>query len=138
MRLNRTEYFLGMAELAAKRGTCPRLQVGCVLAYKNRVKATGYNGSFKGSPHCDDAGCILEDHHCVRTLHAEVNAVLSLERGYDQLNAYVTHVPCINCYRILAGANITAIYYTHEYGSYSKAYEQLVKEMGVQLINVQL
>jgi len=138
MRLNRSEYFLGIADLAAKRGTCPRLQVGCVLASKNRVKATGYNGSFKGSPHCEDAGCILEAEHCVRTLHAEVNAVLSLERRYNQLTAYITHQPCINCYRILAGANITAIYYANEYGDFSAAYHLLIKEMGVQLIHVQL
>ena len=69
------EYFLKLAMLASERATCPRMHCGCVLARDRFVLATGYNGSLPGTPHCDTDGCIVVNDHCVRTNHAEINAI---------------------------------------------------------------
>src|SRR5688572_27353982 len=71
-----TEYFMGIAEAVSKRASCPRASVGAVLIDGDcRILATGYNGSATNEPHCLDAGCLIEDGHCQRAIHAEMNAV---------------------------------------------------------------
>lgn len=127
---------MSIAQLAAQRGTCPRAQVGCVLVdTNNRIKATGYNSSHPGSCHCSDVGCLVIDEHCIRTIHAEVAAVLNLERQYKNLTAYITHEPCIHCYKVLTAAGITKIYYQNSYGDNEKYYE-LINEIGVNCIDI--
>ena len=69
------EYFLKLAMLASERSTCPRMHCGCIFVKDRFVLATGYNGSLPGQPHCDDVGCLIVDNHCVRTNHAEINAL---------------------------------------------------------------
>src|SRR5690349_1035987 len=69
------EYFLDIAFSVAERSTCDRAHVGAVLVRDRRILATGYNGSPAGLPHCDEVGHLLIDGHCVRTLHAEQNAI---------------------------------------------------------------
>jgi dCMP deaminase len=133
-RLGRKEYFMSIAELAAQRGTCSRAQVGCVLVDdRNRIKATGYNSSHPGSCHCDDHGCLVSQGHCIRTIHAEVAAVLNLEKQYNNLTAYVTHEPCMNCYKILTAAGIKKIYYKLAYGEHAAEYYELQNEIGVEM-----
>lgn len=76
MRPSWDNYFLNIAEAVSRRATCPRASVGAVIASPDhRILATGYNGAVSGSVQCDEAGCLMEDGHCQRTLHAEVNAV---------------------------------------------------------------
>ena len=133
-RLGRKEYFMSIAELAAQRGTCPRAQVGCVLIDKrNRIKATGYNSSHPGSCHCDEHGCLVSNGHCIRTIHAEVAAVLNLEKQYSNLTAFVTHEPCMNCYKVLTAAGVSKIYYKEEYGQHPDEYYELQNEIGVKM-----
>jgi dCMP deaminase len=116
---NRTEwneYFMGMARQAATRSTCPRLAVGAILVKDKRVIGTGYNGSGHGQDHCVDKGCILVDGHCVRTVHAETNALLGVNR--DDLNysvLYVTHKPCLTCFKNLVQAGIKRIIFDQPY-----------------------
>ena len=69
------EYFLKLAMLASERATCPRMHCGCVLVKDKYVLATGYNGSLPGTPHCYEDGCMVVNDHCVRTNHAEINAI---------------------------------------------------------------
>jgi len=76
MRKNWDSYFMDIARTAATRSTCPRLGVGAIVVLDKRIKGTGYNGSAAGLPHCDDAGCRVLNDHCVRTIHAEVNALM--------------------------------------------------------------
>jgi dCMP deaminase len=71
MRKDWDKYFMDIAFMVSERSTCPRLHVGAVLVNDKRIKATGYNGSPKGFPHCDEAGCLMVNNHCVRTIHAE-------------------------------------------------------------------
>jgi len=133
-RLDRKEYFMSIAELAALRGTCPRAQVGCVLVdERNRIKATGYNSSHPGSCHCDDHDCLISEGHCIRTIHAEVAAVLNLEKQYKNLTAFVTHEPCMHCYKILTASGVTKIYFKFPYGEHEDEYYELQNEIGVEL-----
>ncbi|MCI2033780.1 MAG: deaminase, partial [Lactobacillus sp.] len=69
-------YFMKLATNVAERSTCERATVGAVLVKEHRIIATGYNGSISGDPHCDEAGHLMRDGHCIRTLHAEMNAIL--------------------------------------------------------------
>ena len=81
-RLAWDEYFAAQALLIANRSTCKRAKVGAILVKDNKVISTGYNGSVSGTEHCIDHECLVIEGHCVRTLHAEVNAILQgAERG---------------------------------------------------------
>ena len=133
-RLDRDTYFMQLACLTAQRGTCPRAIVGCVVVTSgNRIVSTGYNSSYPGTPHCDDEGCLIHEAHCVRCLHAEEAAILKLEKRYQNLKVYVTHEPCIHCYKILCNSGVEEIYYLKSYrkASYSKAYLTLITEIGI-------
>ena len=107
-RLAWDEYFAVQALLIANRSTCKRAKVGAILVKDNKVISTGYNGSVSGTEHCIDHECLVIEGHCVRTLHAEVNAILQgAERGVPKgFTAYVTHFPCLtvrnNCFRSVA------------------------------------
>ncbi|HPO30111.1 MAG TPA: hypothetical protein PKX28_02645, partial [Candidatus Hydrogenedentes bacterium] len=50
------EYFMEVANAIAKRATCNRGRSGCVIARDRTILVTGYVGSPKGFPHCDDVG----------------------------------------------------------------------------------
>ena len=68
-------YFMGIAKQVSQRSTCDRKHVGAVIARDKVILSTGYNGSIRGIEHCDQIGHMMENQHCVRTVHAEVNAV---------------------------------------------------------------
>jgi dCMP deaminase len=107
-----------IAVTVAERSTCDRAHVGAVLVKDKRILTTGFNGSPAGLPHCDDAGHLLVDGHCVRTIHAETNAVIQAAlHGVSTKDAtcYVTHFPCINCTKTLINAGITRIVYLNDY-----------------------
>jgi dCMP deaminase len=111
-------YFLQLAQLAATRSTCERAAVGCVLTIDKRIVSTGYNGSPAGLPHCDTVGHWLVDNHCLRTVHAEANAIADAARrgvAVAGATAYVTHVPCINCAKLLVSAGVARIVYGATY-----------------------
>lgn len=105
-------YFMRLAKQVATRGTCDRALVGCVLTRDKRIIATGYNGSPPGHPHCDDQGHVMIDGHCVRTIHAEMNAILQAARtgtSLDGTTCYTTHEPCLNCMKSLLTAGIKRV-----------------------------
>lgn len=114
-----TRYFLDLARAASTRATCDRLHVGVVLVRDKQVLATGFNGSLPGAPHCDDVGHLLDSNcACVRTSHAEANAVASAARRgipLDGATAYLTDSPCRTCARLLVMAGVTSIVYEREY-----------------------
>lgn len=106
------EYFLKLAMLASERATCPRMHVGCVLVKDRFVLATGYNGSLPGQPHCDDVGCLIVDNHCVRTNHAEINALVQAARhgvNVSGSTAYITNMSCTTCAKALIAAGIKRV-----------------------------
>lgn len=106
------EYFLKLAMLASERATCPRMHCGCVLVKSKNVISTGYNGSIPGDDHCEDVGCLVIDDHCVRTVHAEMNALVqAAKRGHavDGATAYVTNTPCTTCAKALVTAGVKRV-----------------------------
>ena len=112
------EYFMKLAMLASERATCPRMHCGCVLVKSKNVIATGYNGSIPGDEHCDEAGCLLVDDHCVRTVHAEMNALIqATKRGHavDGATAYVTNMPCTTCAKSLITAGVKRVVVFSDY-----------------------
>jgi dCMP deaminase len=101
-----------VAKVVATRATCDRKHVGAVLVRDRHILATGYNGSLPGTPHCDDVGHLMVDDHCLRTIHAEANAVAQAAKtGTNVAGAtcYVTASPCFNCFKQLVGAGIKRI-----------------------------
>lgn len=119
MRKSWDRYFMDIAFQVADRSTCGRKHVGCVIVYDKAIVATGYNGSIRGWPHCDDVGHLIQDGHCVRTIHAETNAIAQLaynDGGARQATAYVTAKPCWNCYKLLKNAGVERIVYAEDYG----------------------
>jgi dCMP deaminase len=128
------EYFLDIAFSVAERSTCDRAHVGAVLVRDRRILATGYNGSPAGLPHCDEVGHLMVDGHCVRTLHAEQNAIIqSALHGVSSegATAYVTHQPCLTCAKMLINAGIERVVYAGDYlDNYSR---QFLSEANVQL-----
>src|SRR6185312_3096871 len=75
------EYFMSIAQVVATRSTCPRKFVGAVLVRNRTILSTGYNGSIRGMPHCADVGHMMEDNHCVATIHAEANAIIQAAKN---------------------------------------------------------
>ena len=111
-------YFASLAQLAATRSTCVRRKVGCVIVRENRVLTTGYNGALPGEAHCTEVGCYMEKGHCVRTNHAEANAVSEAARRGVSLEgsvAYVTLQPCWTCLKLLLAAGISTVWYIKPY-----------------------
>jgi len=112
-------YFMSIAEAISKRGSCDRAQVGCVIVKDDRLlMAEGYNGSISGHDHCDVVGHLMHEGHCVRTIHAEMNALLNaMKKGVSVQGcvAYVTHRPCPDCTKHLNQAGIKEIVYFHNY-----------------------
>lgn len=114
----RAEYFKAQAYLAATMATCSRRHVGVALVRDNRVICTGYNGSPPGEPHCEDVGCLMENGHCVRTNHAEANAIAFCARegiNTKGATAYVTCEPCRTCGSLLRTAGIAEVIWFEKY-----------------------
>lgn len=106
------EYFMRIAQEVASRATCDRKHVGAVIVRDKSILSTGYNGSIRGLPHCDEDGHQIENDSCVRTIHAEANAVIQAARNgvrIDGADIYITHAPCWNCFKMLAQAGIKSI-----------------------------
>lgn len=112
------EYFLKVAMLVSERATCPRMHCGCVLVKEKQILSTGYNGSIPGDGHCEDDGCLIVDNHCVRTIHAEMNAILQCSShgiSTQGAAAYITNMPCTNCSKALITAGIKEIVIFSDY-----------------------
>ncbi|WP_159545438.1 deoxycytidylate deaminase [Streptococcus halichoeri] len=127
-RLSWEDYFMANAELISKRSTCDRAFVGAVLVKDKRIIATGYNGGVSDTDNCNEAGHYMEDGHCIRTVHAEMNALIQCAKeGISTAGTelYVTHFPCINCTKALLQAGITKITYKTAYRLHSFAIELL-------------
>ncbi len=111
-------YFMNMARQASTRSTCDRKHVGAVIVREKTILSTGYNGSIRGMPHCDEVGHEMESGHCVATIHAEANAIIQAARNGVNISGaemYTTASPCWNCFKLIANAGIRRIYYGEFY-----------------------
>src|SRR6185437_5411100 len=101
MRPHKDHTFLTICQALSQQATCPRLRNGCVIASATQVVvSTGYNGAPRYLPHCDDVGCQMHEGHCVRALHAELNAILQVTTTGASLSRavlYSLYRPCARC-----------------------------------------
>ena len=136
-RISWESYFMNIAAEVATRSTCDRKNVGAVIVRGKTILSTGYNGSVKGMAHCDEVGHEMYNGHCVRTIHAEVNAVAQAARNgvrVDQSEIYVTASPCYDCFKIIVNAGINSIYFGEFYRD--KRIEELAMAANIQLIDL--
>lgn len=118
MRPSWDDYFIKISLAVAERSTCDRAHVGAVMVKDKRILTTGFNGSPSGQAHCDVQGHLLVDGHCVRTIHAETNAIIQAAlHGVSTKGAtcYVTHFPCIQCTKTLINAGVARVVYVNDY-----------------------
>jgi dCMP deaminase len=121
------QYFLTITRQVAERSTCLRAQVGAVIVRDKNILATGYNGSPAGLPHCLDVGCLIYrsttpsgevEENCFRCIHAEINAIAQAAKngaGIRDADIYITHTPCIHCFKVLINTGIKRIFYEKPY-----------------------
>ena len=128
-RLNWDEYFMSIALIGSQRSPCQRLHVGSVIVKNNRLISMGYNGFIPGAPHISR----IKDDHEQSIIHSEINAISDCaKRGVNLLGAkiYVTHFPCINCFRSIASCEIKEVIYLNNYNNDHMVY-QLASDSGI-------
>lgn len=133
------EYFMQIARIVASRATCDRKHVGAVIVRDKSILATGYNGSIRGLSHCDDDGHMMEDGHCVRTIHAEANAIIQAAKNgvsIEGATIYVTASPCWGCFKMIANASLSKIVYGEFYRD-PRIFE-LAQQLGIELVKVEV
>lgn len=143
-RVGWDEYFMNIAHMVATRSTCDRGSqlkylpgrhgVGAVIVRDRVILSTGYNGSIAGTPHCDEAGHMMEAGHCVRTLHAEANAIIQSAKNGININGsilYTTASPCWNCFKLASNAGIKKIVFGQFYRDNRIA--EVAQQIGIEL-----
>ncbi len=130
-------YFMNIAREAATRSTCDRKNVGAVIVRDRTILSTGYNGSIRGMPHCDEVGHLMEAGHCVGTIHAEANAIIQAAKNGVTINGgemYTTASPCWSCFKLIANSGIRRIYYGEFYRDERSL--KVAAELGIELVDL--
>ena len=130
------DYFMEIAYLISTRATCDRKHVGALIVKDRRILATGYNGSIAAGVHCDEAGHLMVDGHCLRTIHAEVNAIAQAAKyglSIDGSTIYVTAQPCFKCFSIIANSGIEKIVYAEPYGNFNKEMQDVISASNIEI-----
>lgn len=136
-RMSWEEYFMNIAIQVATRSTCDRKHVGAVIVKDRMILSTGYNGSIRGMPHCDDVGHMMENGHCIATIHAEANAIIQAARNGVKIEGaeiYITASPCWNCFKMIANAGIQKVYYREFYRDERSI--RVANQIGMELIHL--
>ena len=136
-RLDWNEYFMSIAKLTSVRSSCKRLQVGCVIVKDKHVVSMGYNGFLPSFPH----ESIVINNHEQATVHAEQNAIADAAcRGTSVNNgtAYITHYPCINCFKILIASGIKKIFYLNDYNNDPTIQTLLQKNSSISITKINI
>ncbi len=138
------QYFMEIMEAVSKRATCDRGRSGCVIVRDKHILTTGYVGAPPGLPHCDEVGhqmktTIHEDghqtQHCVRTTHAEQNAIIQAARigvSVSGATLYCRMTPCAVCARSIIGAGINRVVCQKRYHAGEES-EEMFRETGIEL-----
>lgn len=138
------EYFMELANTAAKRATCDRGRSGCIIVRNKHILVTGYVGSPMGLPHCDDVGHMFKKvthengkvtQHCVRTVHAEQNAICQAARlgiALESGTLYCKMTPCRTCAMLIINCGISRVVCEKKYHAGAES-EEMFKVAGVKL-----
>ncbi len=139
------EYFLKITEMVGSRGTCDRGRAGCVIAKNKRIVSTGYVGSPVGLPHCDEIGHEMhtvthengqQTRHCIRTTHAEQNAICQAARfgiALEDATLYCKMTPCYTCAKMIINAGIKRVVCQNDYHA-SQRSKEVFEKAGVELV----
>ena len=132
-------YFMKIAKQVASRSTCDRNNIGAVIVRERNILSTGYNGSISKLGHCDDVGHMMdkEGKHCVRTVHAETNAIVQAAKNgvkIDNSEIHITASPCWNCFKLIANAGINRIIFEKFYKD-ARIFEA-AKELNIALVSL--
>ena len=145
VRLSRDEYFMEVCRAIAKRATCDRWRSGCVIARANQILVTGYVWAPKWLPHCDDVGHLLKilqhddghsSQHCVRTVHAEQNAICQAAKlgiALDKATLYCKMTPCRACAMMIINCGITRVVCEKKFHD-AQLSEQVLHDAWVELV----
>ena len=128
---------MDIARVVASRSTCERKFVGAVIVRDKTILSTGYNGSIRGMPHCTDAGHMMENDHCVATIHAEANAIIQAAKNGVRIEGaelYTTASPCWNCFKLIANAGIRKVYFGEFYRDRRSA--EVARGAGIELVDL--
>ena len=137
-RVSWEQYFMNIAQEVATRSTCDRKYIGSVIVRDKTILSTGYNGSIRGLSHCNEAGHEMENGHCIRTIHAEANAIVQAARNGVNIDAgeiFVTASPCYNCFKMIANAGIRKIYFGEFYRD--ERIKKHADELGIELVHIE-
>ncbi|MCG3176770.1 MAG: tRNA-specific adenosine deaminase [Candidatus Omnitrophica bacterium] len=130
-------YFMNIARVVSSRSTCDRKFVGAVIVRDKTILSTGYNGSIRKLEHCDEVGHMMENDHCVATVHAEANAILQAAKNgvcIDGATIYTTASPCWPCFKLIANAGLRRICYGEFYRD--ERIFSIAAKIGVDLVQV--
>jgi dCMP deaminase len=141
------EYFMEVARTIARRATCDRGRSGCVIARDRQLLVTGYVGSPVGLPHCDDVGHLMKkvihedgstSMHCVRTVHAEQNAICQAARLGIPLQGgtlYCRMTPCRTCAMLIINCGIVRVVCEYRYHEAQET-EDMFRQASIELVYV--
>ena len=138
-RVSWDEYFMNIARVAATRPTCDRKHVGAVLVRDKTILSTGYNGAIRGLPHCSEVGHMMEDGHCVATVHAEANAIIQAAKNgvaIDGATIYTTASPCWPCFKLIGNSGCQRIVFGEFYRD-ERIFE-FAKQLGIELVELKV
>ncbi len=136
------EYFMTLADMVGTRGTCDRGRAGCVIAIDKRIVTTGYVGSPAGLPHCDEVGHEMhtvtqedgtQSRHCIRTAHAEQNAINNAARDGVSVKGgtmYCKMLPCYKCGQSIINAGIVRVVAMKDYHGANRT-KEIFKEANI-------
>ena len=133
------DYFMNIAIEVSTRATCDRKHVGSLIVRDKTILSTGYNGSIRGMPHCDEVGHLMENDHCVATIHAETNALLQAAKNGTSIEGseiYITASPCWSCFKMIANAGIKKIYFGEFYRD-ERIFE-VAKKLNIELHHIKV
>ncbi len=128
---------MAIARVVATRSTCDRKHVGAVVERDRIILATGYNGSIRGLDHCDAAGHLMQEGHCVRTVHAEANAIVQAARTGVRIEGaviYVTASPCFGCFKLIGNAGLSRIVFGEFYRD--ERIFDFSRQLGIELVHM--
>lgn len=133
------QMYMAIAQIVGKRSTCLRAKIGAVICKDTRIVSIGYNGAPSKMAQCDEAGCIIDSQRggCIRTIHAEQNAIAYASRvgiSLEQATLYVTMSPCIDCAKLIIASGIERVVY-HE--AYRKGYAiDFLNQSSVEMVHL--
>ncbi|MFA6427951.1 MAG: cytidine/deoxycytidylate deaminase family protein [Candidatus Buchananbacteria bacterium] len=145
------EYFMKIAELVGSRGTCDRGRAGAAIVKDKRIVCTGYVGAPAGLAHCDEAGHEMhtvtqidgsQSKHCIRTTHAEQNAICQAARFGVSINGatmYCKMTPCYTCAKMIINSGIKRVICAQDYHTGNRS-KEIFLQAGVefQLLSSQI